>query len=64
MATLSILVWLVMVVLLALRSLWKSRNKCGGQCGNCSGCHKRSYEYIKHDKSNSNVQSIDSSNFS
>ena len=33
---------LIAVVVLAARSLWKSRKSgggCNGDCGNCRGCH-------------------------
>ena len=33
---------LIAVVVLVIRSLWKSRKSgggCNGDCGNCRGCH-------------------------
>ena len=35
---------LVAVVALAVRSLWKDQKKgghCGGDCGQCGGCHHK-----------------------
>lgn len=35
---------LVLVVALAVRSLWKSHKTgghCNGDCGNCGGCHHK-----------------------
>ena len=37
-----VLLVLAGVVVLAVRSLWKSRKSgggCNGDCGNCRGCH-------------------------
>ncbi len=41
-----VLAVLAVVVTLVIRSLWKSHKKgggcsCGGDCGNCGGCHSR-----------------------
>ena len=41
--TVIVILILVLVVTLAIRSLWKSHKKgggCSGDCGSCGGCHK------------------------
>ncbi|MCI9291758.1 MAG: FeoB-associated Cys-rich membrane protein [Erysipelotrichaceae bacterium] len=53
MATFFLLIILIGIVYLAIHSLLKQKNSCGGACTSCHACHKGSdlYQAYHHDHS-------------